>query len=97
MVTDPLPKPVSWLLAKRARWLDHLLLNQASAVLACTHCSCTHLIVPFPRQPCYVYLSGFMALRLELADTVADTVAGDGTVAGTLHVFAMGLCLFKNT
>lgn len=33
MVTDPLPKPVSWLLAKRARWLDHLLLNQASAVL----------------------------------------------------------------
>lgn len=28
LVTDPLPRPVSWLLAKRPRWLDHLLLNQ---------------------------------------------------------------------
>lgn len=28
LVCDPLPKPVSWLLAKRPRWLDHLVLNQ---------------------------------------------------------------------
>ena len=30
IVCDPIPKPVSWLLAKRPRWLDHLVLNEAS-------------------------------------------------------------------
>lgn len=45
LVCDPLPKPVSWLLSKRPRWLDHLVLNQArhGALPVCvlgfrTHC-----------------------------------------------------------
>lgn len=29
LVCDPIPKPISWLLSKRPRWLDHLVLNEA--------------------------------------------------------------------
>ena len=28
LVCDPIPKPISWLLSKRPRWVDHLVLNE---------------------------------------------------------------------
>ena len=46
LVCDPLPKPVSWLLAKRPRWLDHLVLNQARHSTCCCRSSCHSLYTP---------------------------------------------------
>ncbi len=36
---DPIPKPISWLLSKRPRWLDHLVLNEVR-LLETPQCLC---------------------------------------------------------